>query len=260
MSESRPVFIADTCIGGLSVVDALWRSGRLDDSVFLADYAVNPLGVKSNAAIAAVVDQWLRSAEQHANILLIACNTLSIRYHQLRRSAALPSGLQQVVSMVDCFDAMVTAEAERLANRKVLIIGTAFTTSQTVYPEILSAAIPGVQVDSMAATALERAIARFEPWESAGNAALTDELRRAIEGTDVAVLACTCFPLVRARLELLFPQVLFLDPAEACANLLNKSTPNPGRTLQLKVTGNTVAPARVTEFARSYLSDACRIS
>ncbi len=260
MRDSEAIFVADSCIGGLSVVNALWRSGRSDDAVFLADYAVNPLGMKSDVEIAAVVNDWLGLAEQHANTLLIACNTLSIRYHQLLRSAAPPSGLQQIVSMVDCFDAMVKAEADHLANRKVLIIGTAFTASQTVYPEILSAAIPGVQVDSVAATALERAIARFEPWESAGSSALSDELRRAIENTDVVVLACTCFPLVRARLELLFPQVLFLDPAETCAELLNKSAPNQGRTLQLKVTGNTVAPSRVTEFAKSYLGDACRVS
>ncbi len=260
MSESKPVFIADSCIGGLSVVNALWRSGRSDDAIFLADYAVNPLGVKSDAAIATVVNDWLGLAEQHTNALVIACNTLSIRYHQLLRASAPPSRLQQVVSMVDCFSAMVKAEADRLANRKVLIIGTAFTASQAVYPEILSTAIPGVRVDSMAATALERAIARFEPWESVGSSALSDDLRRAIKNSDVVVLACTCFPLVRARLEFLFPQVLFLDPAETCADLLNKSTPNQGRTLQLKVTGNTVAPARVTEFAKSYLGDACRVS
>ena len=162
--------------------------------------------------------------------------------------------------MVDCFGAMVKAEADRLANRKILIIGTAFTASQMVYPDILSTAIPGVQVDSMAASALERAIARFEPWESVGSSALSDELRRAIENTDVVVLACTCFPLVRARLKCLFPQVLFLDPADACADLLNKSIPNQGRTLQLKVTGDTVASARVADFAKSYLGAACRVS
>jgi glutamate racemase len=260
MNDSPPVFIADTCIGGLSVVNALWRSGRSDDAIFLADYAVNPLGVKSEVAIASVVSRWLGWAEQHSNTLLIACNTLSIRYHQLLQSAAPPSGLQQVVSMVDCFEALVTVEADRLMNRKVLIIGTAFTASQSVYEEILSTAIPGVRVASMAATALEQAIARFEPWESAGNSVLPNELRRAIENTDVVMLACTCFPLVRARLESLFPQVLFLDPGEACADLLSKGTLHQGKTLQLKVTGSVVEPARVTAFARAYLGDGCRVS
>ena len=47
MNESRPVFIADSCIGGLSVVKSLWNAGDASDAVFLADYAINPLGVKS---------------------------------------------------------------------------------------------------------------------------------------------------------------------------------------------------------------------
>lgn len=43
MTESRPVFIADSCIGDLSVVKSLWDAGNASDAVFLADYAINPL-------------------------------------------------------------------------------------------------------------------------------------------------------------------------------------------------------------------------
>ena len=52
MNKLRPVFIADSCIGGLSVIKSLWNSGSAGDAVFLADYAINPLGVKSDFAIA----------------------------------------------------------------------------------------------------------------------------------------------------------------------------------------------------------------
>ena len=63
MTDSPPVFIADSCIGGLSVVRSLWDAGEAGNAIFLADYAINPLGVKSDPEIADVVERWLRLAD-----------------------------------------------------------------------------------------------------------------------------------------------------------------------------------------------------
>jgi glutamate racemase len=137
MNNPKPVFIADTCIGGLSVVKSMWESGHASSAFFMADYEVNPLGVKDENAIADAVNKWFSLAKVHSDTLVIACNTLSIRYHQLPASRVASPGLRQVVSMVDCFEALIKAEARQLANRKVLLIGTAFTASQSLYPDML---------------------------------------------------------------------------------------------------------------------------
>lgn len=254
MTGSRPVFIADTCIGGLSVVKSLWNSGTACDAFFMADYVVNPLGLKSDAAIADVANRWLVLAEQQSDTLVVACNTLSIRYSQLLGSQALQCGLTRIVTMVDCLEAMANIEADLLANRKVLVIGTAFTASQPLYPEILSAAAPGIRIDTVAATRLERKIARFEHWSS--KEVFTGDLRQAIENTEIAVLACTCFPMVQAELASLFPGVTFLDPGAYCAGFLYEKASAQDRNLHIKVTGEVVSSARVTEFAESYLGSA----
>ncbi len=256
MTKPRPVFIADTCIGGLSVIKSMLKFGSTSDAVFLADYEVNPLGLKSDAAITDVVHRWLGLAEQHSDTLVMACNTLSIRYHQLFSSEMPPSGLKHIVSMVDCFAAMVRIEAGRLANRKVLVIGTAFTASQSVYADILSAALPGVRVDTVAATELERSIARLQPWEGRGNSVLTNELRQAIQNADIAVLACTCFPMVMVELQALFPAVIFLDPGTYCSGLLKESVQTQPWKISVKVTGTAVSEACIAEFAESYLDQA----
>ena len=187
--------------------------------------------------------------------LVIACNTLSIRHHQLRRPEGPSSGLLQVVSMVDCFKAMVTAETDRMADRRVLIIGTEFTASQGLYAEILNDECPGIRVDTVAATELERKIARFEPRDGAGDASLTAGLRQALENADVAVLACTCFPMVRAELESLYPDVIFLDPGAYCSSLLKKDIETQGKKLSIEITGKVVSDARVIEYAKSYLEE-----
>ena len=92
MTDSPPVFIADSCIGGLSVVSSLWNAGDAGNAIFLADYAINPLGVKSDPEIADVVERWLRSAENHSDTLVMACNTLSVQHRRLQRSKAAPVG------------------------------------------------------------------------------------------------------------------------------------------------------------------------
>lgn len=255
MKTSEAIFIADTCIGGLSVVKAMWSSGSAYEAVFMADYAVNPLGVKDDSAIADVVKRWLRLAEEHSDTLLIACNTLSIRYHRLLRSRVPVSTLSHIISMVDCFEALVKMESDRLANRKVLIIGTEFTAGQKLYPDILSAALPGIRVSTVAATDLERKIARFQLEDNGEEPIFTSQLRQAIENTDVAVLACTCFPMVRAELESTFPGVDFLDPGEYCPGLMKAAGKAQKKELSIKVSGDVVSKKCVLEFARSYLPE-----
>jgi glutamate racemase len=255
MKVAKPVFIADTCIGGLSVVKSMWGSGYAGDAIFMADYEINPLGVKSDSAITDVVNKWLRLAAENSETLVIACNTLSIRYQQLFQSELPLSGLKQVVTMVDCFTAMVNIEADRLANRKILIIGTEFTANQGLYPQIVHAALPGTAVETVAATELEQCIARFQQWESGDNSVLTHDLRQALEDTDIAVMACTCFPMARTELETQFPEVSFLDPGRYCSSLLKEKSASQKKNLSVSVTGDIVTARNVTKFARTYLEN-----
>ena len=260
MSDRQRVFIADSCIGGLSVVKSLWQTNRTGDVVFLADYAINPLGVKSDADIAEVAHRWLALSEECSNTLVIACNTLSIRYHQLFGGEKPETESNRVISMVDCFESMVSVEADQLEDRTVLIIGTEFTTSQDVYPNILSAASPGSRIEAAAATELERRIARLLTWSSSDKSVLSDDLMRSIDNADVVVLACTCFPMARTELERRFPGVIFLDPGAYCSRLLEESAATEDRHLSIRVTGDVVPRERVTGFAESYLGGLGKVS
>jgi glutamate racemase len=253
MSNDKPIFLADSCIGGLSVLKSLWRSGYANDAVFLADYQVNPLGEKDDAMIAGVVERWISIASEYTDTLIMACNTLSIRYRLLQQSGVELPEIGHVISMVDCFEAMVWAESENLVDKKVLVIGTRYTASQSVYPDILTAAVAGVRVETIAATELERQIARIEPWDGESREVLPGELKQAIENTDVAVLACTCFPIVSAELQTLFPHVVFLDPGMYCSRFLERSGDDSSQRLQLKISEAVVTAADAAGFARPYL-------
>lgn len=253
MNDPKPIFMADSCIGGLSVLKSLWETGTDHDVVFLADYEVNPLGVKSDDLICEVVHKWLRAASEVADTLVVGCNTLSIRHHQLLQTNRFEEGPASVITMVDCFRSLVVTESARLANRRILIIGTAYTASQSTYTELLQEGCPGVQVKTIAATELERAIARMQPWSIDNDSVLTKPLRAALAETDFAVLACTCFPMAQAVLERLFPNVIFLDPGTYCGALLAGQDAAQTRSLELRVTGDVMDISLVDDFARKYL-------
>jgi glutamate racemase len=253
MNETKPLFIADSCVGGLSVLKSIRASGSGQNVVFLADYAVNPLGVKSDELIREVVFQWLSQAAAVADTLVIGCNTLSIRYEQLRLGTSIDGGPARVISMVDCFKAMLENESARLSDKRVLIIGTRFTANQRVYPDLLREHCAGVAVSTIAATELERSIARLEPWSAEDDSVITHALRAALAETEVAVLACTCFPMARSELEQQFPGVLFLDPGSYCPRLLEAPSAAQEQHLDLLVTGDAVAKERVLAFAEGYL-------
>ena len=253
MSDAKPIFMADSCVGGLSVLKSLWDAGASYDVVFLADYAVNPLGVKSDELIREVVFKWLRNAAEVSDTLVIGCNTLSIRYNQLLQKAPFDAGPARVISMVDCFKAMVAEESSRLSQKRVVIIGTAFTARQSTYTEILEAGCEGVQVKTIPATELERSIARMLPWSAEDDSVITEPLRAALAEADFAVLACTCFPMAQTELERLFPKVVFLDPGSYCAALLAGGDSAQHRSLDLKVSGDVVAEEVVHDFAKRYL-------
>ncbi len=252
MQPQKPLFIADSCIGGLSVLKSIWSSGNTNDAVFLADYAINPLGVKKDSQIAEVAANWLTEASKYSDTLIIGCNTLSIRYYQLPDAQKSSHGLK-VVSMVDCFKEMVKIEADKLTDKKVLIIGTAFTASQPVYSDILNSSLSKVQVEAVAATELERSIARFQVKKGDEVSLLSEELKKALETVDVAMLACTCFPMVKTELESLYPGVTFLDPGTYCAGLLDESDREQTRNLDVIVTGSEISNSRVSDFAEKYL-------
>lgn len=235
------------------MLKSLWRARIATDAVFLADYAINPLGVKSDTEIAEVVERWLTQAAEVSDTLVIACNTLSVRYHQLYGSERRLGRLAHVVSMADCFAEMVEQEADRIAGKNLLVIGTEFTANQSLYSEIVAQACPGANVSTFAATELEQKIARFGTWEGATDPTLTGELRRAIDRAEIAILACTCFPMVREDLEAVFPDVLFLDPGAYSAGLMRGHAGTRDNTLSVTVTGEEVSSARVVEFAESYL-------
>ena len=234
------VVFADTCLGGSTVAARVGASAAGVRGYYLADYAVNPLGVKPPAAIRAALERWLRAATARTGTLVVACNTASVLLEQLPDLLARAAGADlRVITMVQLLDRALALVPSTIQGRRVCLMGTRFTVGQPVYRDRLIRA-GALEVIPLAATRTERTIAHLWHTSLDGRRQIEDEVADAIRRSDVVVLACTLFPLVGPLLRDLNPSCVLVDPAAGANGLLQTSGTGANR-LTIAMTGHAIA-------------------
>jgi glutamate racemase len=233
------VFI-DTCLGGSTVAARAAASGAGLRAFYLADYAVNPLGVKTAAEVRAALERWIRIALPRTGTLVVACNTASVLLEQLPGlvSEAEGSGLR-VLSMVRLLDRALLAPDASVEGRRACLMGTRFTVTQPVYRDRLLRA-GAAEVLPLAATRTEHAIAHLRHTSEDGRREIADEVGDTVRRADVVVLACTLFPLVGPLLRSINPACRLLDPAAGIAGTLIGTSPAGTSQLTLALSGRAI--------------------
>jgi len=243
------VVFCDTCIGGSTVLSSLARTRSGLRAFFLADYAVNPLGVKDQPGVKEALDQWLDRTVGRADTLVVACNTASVRLQDSPevKERARSLGIR-LLSMVDFLDQLIRKESERLLDKRVCLMGTEFTVGRPLYRERLERA--GVrEVVLLPATRTERLVARLEYTSPRARDEIREEIQASLAGVDAVVLACTCFPLVGDILRELSPGIELLDPAAGVENLPGLESREGPNRLTLALSGEVLTPEELTAQA-----------
>jgi glutamate racemase len=210
--------VFDSGFGGLTVLRALLERLPGADYSYVGDTARLPYGAKSQATVAryAVSSAHFLVEQQHADYLVIACNTASaLALEAIRDAVEVP-----VLGVIE-----TGANAARSSTRTgdVLVMATAATVESHAY----SAACRqrGLRVIEKAAPLLVPLVE--EGWI---DHTVTDEVlriylselmeesSRAGLEPDTLVLGCTHYPLLRANFELaLKTSIRVIDSAEATA-------------------------------------------
>ena len=216
MSDA-PVLLFDSGVGGLSILCALHRAAPGAPIVYAADFAGLPYGSKTESEIAARVPALLgRLVERyHPRLVTIACNTAStIALPAVRAALDIP-----VVGTVPA----VKPAALHTKSGVIGLIGTQATIRQPYVDNLLEQHGNGSTLIRIAAPELVEAAERKLRGEPNDPALFAGVIGRLIaspraEGMDVAVLACTHFPLVEPELSAAAPPGLaFIDGAEGIA-------------------------------------------
>ena len=217
MSDTRPILLFDSGVGGLSVLAEVRATLPNAPIIYVADNGGFPYGTKTEAEISARVPALLgRLAERYRpRLIVIACNTAStIALAGVRTALDLP-----IVGTVPA----IKPAAEQSQTRVIGVLGTNATVRQP-YVDDLSAKFASdclvLRHGSAELVQLAEASLRGEPTSDDAYADVMKGLldQPGGERMDTIVLACTHFPLVADRLAAVAPRPLtFVDGAKGIA-------------------------------------------
>jgi glutamate racemase len=218
MSNSRPIGVFDSGIGGLTVVKALRDLLPNENIFYLGDTARVPYGPKSPETVQRyAVELAGILTQKNAKALVVACNTVS--------SVALPLLTKKFSEpVIGVIEPGARAALQATRNRHIGVIGTRATIRSGAYDRALRAADDTVRVSSRACPLLVPLIE-----EGLLNDEVTDQMIiRYLEpmlagGIDTLVFGCTHYPLLKnAIARALKRQIMLVDSAENCARAVEE--------------------------------------
>jgi glutamate racemase len=231
MDANSPILFFDSGVGGLSVLEPTRALLAKAPIVYVADNAGYPYGKRSEKEIASRVPALLgRLVERfHPRLAVIACNTAStIALDHVRSALDLP-----VVGTVPA----IKPAAEQSKTRVIGVLGTEATVRQPYVDNLAAEFAPDCSIIRHGSPELvDLAEAKL-----AGEDVTVDAVRSAAqpmfaapkgELIDVAVLACTHFPLLREELRKAFPHVEWIDGGPGIARriaFLTREQPWPSQ-------------------------------
>jgi glutamate racemase len=210
--DKRPIGFFDSGLGGLTCVSPLLKLLPNERVIYFGDTARTPYGSKSPETIrafAAEISDFLLS--QDVKMLVIACNTVSAvcledlraRYPQIPVLGIIGPAAEKVA---------------RMPGRSG-IIGTKVTILSRAYEKAIAACEPKKEIVSAACPALvpliEEGIIENEIMDLTLRYYLDHFLQ--YHRPSSLVLGCTHYPLIRANLQRLYPDLEIVDPAEILA-------------------------------------------
>jgi glutamate racemase len=213
MSDSRPIGVFDSGIGGLTVVKALRDLLPNENIFYLGDTARVPYGPKSPETVQRYAVELARILMQkNSKVLVVACNTVS--------SVALPLLTKKFpVPVVGVIEPGARAALQATRNRHVGVIGTRATIRSGSYEMALRANDKSVRVSSRACPLLVPLIEEGLLDDDVTDQMIMRYLKPILaDGIDTLVLGCTHYPLLANAIErVLKEQIVLVDSAQNCA-------------------------------------------
>jgi glutamate racemase len=218
MSDSRPIGVFDSGIGGLTVVKAVRDLLPNENIFYLGDTARVPYGGKSASTVERYsIEMTDLLLAEDVKAVVIACNSAS--------SVALPKLEEMLpVPVIGVIKPGAQAAAAATRNGHVGVIGTRATIKSGTYERELRALNPDIRISMRACPLLVPLIE--EGW-------LEDELTDRViarylgpltsDGIDTLVLGCTHYPLLADAIAcFLAGKVKLVDSAHNCAKAVEQ--------------------------------------
>ncbi|MFB0525853.1 MAG: glutamate racemase [bacterium] len=217
-TAERPVGVFDSGVGGLTVVNQLFRILPQEDIIYFGDTAHLPYGSKSEEAVTRYslqITNFLRT--QKAKIIVVACNTAS--------SFALSSLTENIeIPVIGVIEPGAQAAIDATRNSKIGIIGTEGTIKSRAFEEALKKIDKNVKVFSRACPLFVPLVEEGwldEPETSQIAEKYLSPLKN--EDIDTLILGCTHYPLLKELISrIMGREISLIDTAEATARAVER--------------------------------------
>lgn len=216
---TRPIGVFDSGLGGLSAVREIRTLLPNEDLIYFGDTGRVPYGTRSRDTIRRYAAQDIRFLLSHADCkaVVVACGTVSANaLDTLRENNAIP--------IIGVIDPAVEAAVRATRNGRIGVIATPSTIASGAYESALHAKNPALNVTS-------QACALFVPLVENGFVDADDPIpyltaERYLapireSGADTLILGCTHYPLLRAVISRVLPDVTLIDTGLEAARSLS---------------------------------------
>ena len=195
MSDSRPIGVFDSGVGGLTVLREMRHQMPAEGLIYVADLEHFPYGPRSQTQVRGLaLDIIGMLAGMDTKLVVIACNTATAAaLHVARERFDIP-----VVGVI-APGAQAAAAATR--NGRVAVLSTEGTRASGEYVHAIREANPGIVVLSEVAADLVAIVEDGDADTPRADTALAPVLERIFDWrADTLVLGCTHYPLLRPAL------------------------------------------------------------
>ncbi|MCK2000091.1 aspartate/glutamate racemase family protein [[Brevibacterium] frigoritolerans] len=202
------VALLDSGIGGWSFLTKIEREYPNHNYHYFADQKNCPYGNKSLSELAEITDNWIKLfKEKQIDILILACNTMTAWFKQRFES-------QLNIPVFGTTDGL---EKHSFAEGKVVLLATVKTVQSQWYQRIF----PELDLFQVGNTWLAETI---EEHFLLSNNEL-DLLKQQVEERagrywNTMILGCTHYPLIQEQLKIIWPNKLFINPADTISEEL----------------------------------------
>ena len=219
MSDSRPIGVFDSGLGGLTVVKSLCSLVSNESIVYFGDTARVPYGNKSKELIQEYSKEITDFLIKHdAKIVVVACNTASaLALDELQKHSPIP--------VLGVIKPGATEAIKATSNNHIGIIGTVATISSKAYEKVLHGLNGNIQTSSQACPLLVPLAE--EGWldGDVANTIVNHYLSPLNDNKiDTLILGCTHYPLLK---DVIASQIndgtVLIDSAAAVARAVKES-------------------------------------
>lgn len=212
MSDTRPIGIFDSGVGGLTVCREVQKLLPGENIIYFGDTARSPYGTRSKETLIRYSREITDHFLQHdVKMIVCACNTAS--------AAALPIISKDYnIPMLGVIQAGARAACSGISNGKIGVIGTRATVNSEAYITAIKSFCPDCEVIQQQATVLVTLVE--EGWTDNSIAELSakqyiDPLYES--GVRTLILGCTHFPVLKKTIRKIYPDINLIDTGREIA-------------------------------------------